>query len=202
MLIWLCARENTAKTSKPPTSFSTAETGNLQLARSAVLNCVTGAKWLTVLVSAGNAVQQDLTYRLWKRYQPHWSCFRPRSHPPYVNADCKLLGSCRYTLLSCDFHGPVCHMTKLRIWTGSSWLKMSVFLCNSESIVEVTVMHYSCAYKCFFLSPCKGSYFIVSQYSTKVNSMVNWFFSFRQNVIGSFLALVPSFGQVSWKSVQ
>ncbi|AWP07454.1 Hypothetical protein SMAX5B_010358 [Scophthalmus maximus] len=59
----LCS-ENTAKNSKPPTSFSTAETGNLQLARSAVLNCVTGAKWLTVLVSAGNAVQQDLTYRL------------------------------------------------------------------------------------------------------------------------------------------
>lgn len=41
-----------------PTSFSTAEAGNLLLAWSVVLKCVTGAKWVPVLVSAENAEQK------------------------------------------------------------------------------------------------------------------------------------------------
>ncbi len=52
----LCSH-SAARTSNLPTSFSTAETGNLRLACSVVLKCVTGAKWVPALASAEIATQ-------------------------------------------------------------------------------------------------------------------------------------------------
>lgn len=55
---------STARTSSLPTSFLTAETGNLLLACSVVLNCVTGTKWVPALGSAGNVEQKWQTSRV------------------------------------------------------------------------------------------------------------------------------------------
>lgn len=57
MLTWL----DTCKALAGPTTYPplpNAETGNLMLACSAVLQCVTGAKWVRVLVSVENTAQK------------------------------------------------------------------------------------------------------------------------------------------------
>lgn len=68
MWIWLCTHKALPG---PPTylatSFSTAQTGNLLLACSVVLNCVTGAKWVPVLNSGKNAAQKVQVKKV--RYQ-------------------------------------------------------------------------------------------------------------------------------------